>query len=258
MMPSYYLKTTGLGSFETVEDEGQFSSGESTYSNPVNELILRLEEVYQRNNSGHKPEKRVRRLGPADRFAIVVSLSSLVILLFVFVSRISKAIRKRVNRVSRDNPFGFVRVNDTRKGRKGLLAVPLSADDTPAKGDPGKKESEDGEDLPPPRIPGGPGDSGGGDGPEVDEQQHAQNAAFLASRAKWNRTSRGHLGESPPARLLAISPALLKEERRLRELEEMLFSMELDRYPNPGPEEFVLGVLSRVLDIQHLGRHSDA
>ncbi|KAL8424815.1 hypothetical protein Efla_007829 [Eimeria flavescens] len=295
------------------EEENSLSDPQAAYSNAVQELLLHLEEATSRppppsrreaaERGAHpfplskhrglqrvlgKTEKRLTRLGAADRFAVDVSLFSLSILLFILVAKTSRLMRKKLQALwarrkglgpfppaaaaasgAANPPLGLPFVNGSSDGG----APSLSGGGAGKGGGPPDSSSLRGstdEELvfpaaaagpPPPGSRGPPPPSDAEGAPEGESKgapKKGRGHLSRASPAAWKRRAlKQRKGGPPPARLLAMSPALMKEEKKLRALEEMLFFMELDRFPNPGPEEFVLGVLSRVLDVQHIGSHSD-
>lgn len=245
-----------------VEEESLSDTG-SEYSNPIEELLMHLDRLAEEdlvelpsNDSREgvisRAEAQLSNLGPADRFAVAVSFFSTVVLFFIFLSRFSRALHRGIHALAgKASPLSLKHVPAAPAGTE-AAEVFRSTEDPPNKVAPESMgEAEDTPQAPAP--PGGPGKPPGED---------TENKEDLLPRPPLRKMGGGLMSggplDTPRKRLLALSPKLLKEERKLRRLEEALLLMELGRPPNPGPDEFVLGVLSRVLDIQHLGRHSDA
>ncbi|KAL8445929.1 hypothetical protein Emed_005289 [Eimeria media] len=292
----------GLHALDLEEEEGEAVFSDAAYTSAVEELLYNLKNLDKEpfrkkegNERGGGPPRgllrsraKLTRLGPADRFAVMVSGFSLFILLFIFVSKTSRFIRKKARalykKTWRGAPFLLTTQHtETEEGapsssapedQKGPLSTTVEKSqnkEEPAETNPPTPASVAGERGPP---TGGRGGRGPPEGPPEEEEKEKEKekeeeeeeeivkreerGPMLRGRMRVRRPQPRRRRKAPkPSRLMAINPALRKEEKKLRALEEVLLLLELDRFPQPGPEEFVLGVLSRVLDVQHLGGHSD-
>ncbi|OEH74936.1 hypothetical protein cyc_02593 [Cyclospora cayetanensis] len=232
-------------------------------SGPIQELVLHLqnsraakavsfrEADSKRENLGYMLLSP--NLGPADRFAVAVSLFSCAVLLLLLTTRVARGLKGRLSnnaKIRRRPSHKASKASNTHMAE--IMGLP---DATPQKSAPEAPVQEehaiDTEDL---EDSGGPKRSG-----SYPREPTVERNSEVESEDEEREPKKVLSPRVLPRRhLLALNPVLQKEEKKLRRLEEALIRMELESPPRPGPEEFILGVLSRVLDIQHLGRRSDA
>lgn len=242
------------------------SDCDSVFLSPWEELLYLLNEAQELNLFGDLDSsdgkaglsalrERHQRLGPADRFAVGVSVFSVAILVFIALTRFLRAVRNRfmafknrhAMRKAGIHSAGF---SNAIKAEKEATPSSMVSPENPESEQPISDQSGNSERT--------------SDNLKEKEQPSQQEIKHVSMKQRPPQRMSKIIGRRaairgpPTALLLATNPNLRKEERKLRALEDALFLMELERPRDPGPEEFVLGVLSRVLDIHRLGRYSDA
>lgn len=220
------------------------------------ELLLRANTI-----AGEEPRLVIpefKALGASDQFAVAVSLLCSFVLMLVFAAKIARAAKNKLQQFKKRSADAAAAADaavdnegddDVRVMYSQNQAVAGTAAEAGA-GNEGAEPMGDPRSFEDLQGPQGP------EGPYVEDWEAADyepdshyNADLLDRPVRIQR------------KLLASNPRLKKEHKKLRRMEEALRRLEWEAERQAavlGPGEFILGVISRVLDVQPLGRESDA
>ncbi|KAL8270160.1 hypothetical protein Esti_005919 [Eimeria stiedai] len=220
-MSSHSSLDEGLHAVETEGEQEESVVSESAYASAIEELLLSLKhlekEATTRKESragGGGPRGLFRsRLGPADRFAVMVSGFSLFILLFFFVSKASRFVRKKARALRRKTWRGAPFPSEAEEGEEEPASFPPPEEQNGAPffedNSEGKGEAA-GSPSPAPVKGGGPPPTGGGGLAEGPSSEDEEEVLRREARRPWIshvpsrlQQPRFHRKGPTPSRLIA-------------------------------------------------------